>query len=382
MLFLVGKSISYAQVEGPCADSLARANSEFEFGRFYNLPKILEGCLNKGFTKEQRIQAHYLLTRNAIFLDKSEMADANFLSLLKIDPEYRVDTENDPIEIVYLSKNFVTTPIISLNLNGGSNFSTIDLINDYSTSNADSIRQSYDIKWGFQIGGGSELHFSNALSLGVNINFSYKQYGHREYFFETSFLREDISQDISDESKYQMEQIWIDLPLFFKYTFNRYPYLRPYVTAGFQFNYLLNSRSLNSEMINIEPTNDNSDLTATTVSEPPFNTNELFDKFNNSLVFGVGSMYRIKYNYIFVEFQYSPGLTNIANVNNRFPLGESGSYNYPINLPLGRVQDDIRLNTFKINVGYILPKYKPRKKDALTIRDFFENLSKKGEGDD
>ena len=39
---------------------------------------------------------------------------------IKLDPEYNIDEENDPIEIVFLSKKFKTTPIFEFTiLKGG-----------------------------------------------------------------------------------------------------------------------------------------------------------------------------------------------------------------------------------------------------------------------
>ena len=94
-----------------CQEVLQQARESFDAGNFYEIPAKLKPCLDRGFNRSQRIQAYYLLTRTYLMIDDPISAENSYLELLRLDPEYDIDEDQDPIDIVYLSRKFTTTPI-------------------------------------------------------------------------------------------------------------------------------------------------------------------------------------------------------------------------------------------------------------------------------
>ena len=60
-------TISIAQDQ--CAVALSEAEDKYDQGRLYEIPEILESCLEYGFSKEEKIRAYRLLTLSYLFLD-------------------------------------------------------------------------------------------------------------------------------------------------------------------------------------------------------------------------------------------------------------------------------------------------------------------------
>src|SRR5271154_2886847 len=100
-----------------CEQTLNQATSEFTSGHFYEIPGLLKPCLDRNdFTNEQRVRAYLLLCQAYLIVDDPIAAEDSYLKLLKADPEYVATKEKDPIEIVYLSSKFTSTPIFTPHL--------------------------------------------------------------------------------------------------------------------------------------------------------------------------------------------------------------------------------------------------------------------------
>jgi hypothetical protein len=97
-------------------------------------------------------------------------AENSFLALLAVDPEYRV-SPNDPIELVYLSRQYITTPITSYALKLGGNISTVTVLNQNSVE-ANPIDISYRPRGGFNLQGAFDLHFNKVVSLMIEAELS------------------------------------------------------------------------------------------------------------------------------------------------------------------------------------------------------------------
>ena len=108
-----------------CEEKIKHANTEFEHGRYFNAPKILEKCLNAEITNEQKVRAYHLLTQAYILLGEKKLADESYLNLLRASPEYVATDQHDPIDVVYISRKFTTSPIFEhffkFGLNGNLN---------------------------------------------------------------------------------------------------------------------------------------------------------------------------------------------------------------------------------------------------------------------
>jgi hypothetical protein len=92
---------------------------------------------------------------------------------------------------------------------------------------------------------------------------------------------------------------------------------------------------------------------------PEISTTELRNQFNYSLLLGAGISYKIGLNYLVFEARYSNGMMNMVNSENRWR--EDFAEGRALKFPSGHVDDDFKLNSVAIFVGFVKPLYKPRK---------------------
>ncbi|MDH5597544.1 MAG: outer membrane beta-barrel protein [Cyclobacteriaceae bacterium] len=344
---------SKAQVGTPCTIALTEAQSEFEHGHFYEIPEMVADCLNKGFSREQKITAYLLLTRTYLFLDNKQKAEESYLKLLKLNPEFTVDEDNDPIDLVFLNKKFTTSPIFSLNFKSGGNLTSVKTIQE-NPSDGNPLGLSEKIPGGgFQGIVGVDLHFGDYFSLGTEIGYVYKT---RKF--------EDVIH-LNDRLFVNENQTWFDVPVFIKYTYPRAQW-RPFGYVGIMGNFLINS-SATIRSVNV--------LNQTeTPYEESFDFTPLRKNLNKSLFLGGGIMYKINYNYLLFEVRYVGGMNDILNEKNMFLLVDD-NYVWKANFAGQYVPDNERQNNIQFTIGFHKPIYYPRKKDKMTIRDIFNKKS-------
>ncbi|MDH5397755.1 MAG: outer membrane beta-barrel protein [Cyclobacteriaceae bacterium] len=350
----------FGQGEVGCVENLNSANEEFDAGHFYNVPRLLNDCLKgNGLTREQKLQAYYLLTRTYLYLDVPDSADYSYLEFLRIDPEYQAEESRDPIDIVYLAEKFTTSPVFSLWGKGGANLNQAIVVHPWGIGNTSLSEENYKIGGGFQLSGGAELHLGDYFSVGIDL-----RTGLNEYTFSEGLFSDD-SVHTRDRS------IWGDVPVFVKYTYKGKQY-SPYILAGFESNFLMSSKLIIPEFMNIEGAK------SETSQEPKIDMMKGRNFYSKSLLFGAGVLYKVGYNYICLELNYSTGLDNLSRPEGKYDgitvEAEDGIYkrlNYHVPGKFGYVDDDFRLNHFRLNIGFVKPLYKPRKKDKFTLRDLF-----------
>jgi hypothetical protein len=322
-----------------CAETLNQAQQQFDDGHLYSIPSVLKPCLDNGFNKTQKIEAFLILTRTYLLIDDPISAEDSYLKLLALDPEYRIDRENDPVDIVYLDEKFTTTPIFILFGRIGLNASNASEISNYGVDNTDLTRESYNAVLGFNIGGGTELNITDNFSFGLELDFSSKAYEYKNTLFEG-----DLQTLIERQTS-------LEVPVFVKYRthFNK---IQPFVYGGISFQYLL---SANAEVSLIDRyITGEGDVTEFSITGPNENLNDMRNSFNKNIIGGIGLNYRIGYSYIFVDARYSFGMNNIVKSDKQYS-SRSLLYNYAF------VDDFKRINTVSLSFGYIKPLYKPRK---------------------
>ncbi len=340
--------------KGNCLETLTLAQENFDAGRLYSIPNILKPCLDNGFNKSQRIQAFWLLTRTYLFIDDPISAEDSYLKLLKLDPEYKIDDESDPIDMVYLSKKFKTTPIFVLFGKLGFNVTNASVIQNFGADNTDLSNESYSGSVGFQFGTGVEWNINDSWSVGLGIDFTNRRYSYNNTLFE--FDTQEFSED----------RISVDIPAYVKYRRKINKFI-PYVYAGYTQHIMLSS---DGELtLTDRASGNNENLTEFPVTGPSEDLTDIRQRFNRSLIFGLGSTYRIKYNYVFLEVRYSYGMNNIVDVDEQYS-NDLLLYTYAF------VDDDKRLNTVAVNFGFIKPLYKPRKIGERIRKGLFKNIFK------
>lgn len=345
-VFIILSLVVEVQGQGACTQTLNQAQDQFEEGHLYEIPAMLKECLDKGFSNQEKIQAYWLLTRTYLIIDDPISAENSYIELLKLDPEYQIDEENDPIEIVYLSKKFKTTPIFEFTiLKAGINSSKPSIIHQYGAYSANSNSESYASGYRFQMGPAVDYNINDNFSLSLEILFALKSY------------KSDITYFTRDVLKYTENQIWIDFPLYVRYE-RQYGKWSPYVYVGYSANLLLSATATSSF--------ENDEISGSRTSD--INNLKIKDQrnfFNTSWLAGFGTRYRIGYRYLSLEARFNGGLSNLLNKTNQFPAVSdpqiSGNvYNSDLIFQNPRVDSDFRLNSVSVMLGYVWPIYKPR----------------------
>jgi hypothetical protein len=356
-------SVSYAQETSSsdntdCEQILIQADDEFNAGRFYGIPSLLNTCLdNGGFSNEQLVRAYLLLTQAYLILDDPIAADDSYLKLLEADPEYVANTARDPIDVYYLSKKFTSVPIFTPHLRIGGNTSLPRTLHPINTS-ATPLNSKDILKVGFQFGGGIDWNLNNHWSICAEGNFSYK-----------ALKSETTGFFDADEQLIIEKQNWFDIPLYVKYSDDS-GRIRPFGYAGFAINMLLSARGPDWEFVNNNSDAEGSAKTADGSTEVLSSKRNFL---NQSIVFGGGAKYKIGKDFIYADVRYMVGLSNVTDVENNY-YSDDGSFD-PAGPKYAYVSDLFRLDNFSLSFGYIHPIYNPRKKSKPRFSTLFRKKS-------
>ncbi len=345
LIFLTLSFPAFAQDQ--CSITLSQAEDMYDLGRLYEIPDMIKPCLQEGFTKEQKIRAYRLLTLTYLFLDYYKEADSTYLKLLNLAPEYNVNDELDPMEIINHHDKFTTKPIFYLTLGKvGINASYANVMTDYSLSMTGDGSKKYSTVVGFHAGFGAEMVIYRNLHLSGEFMVTNKKIHLSDTHWD--FYSTDMDLARTD----------IELPLLLKYNFFRNK-ISPFIEAGIspsmlvdasiqniQGNYLVNAGGIDEEVFPVQP-------------RPEITSTRLNTTFNYSLLFGGGINYKIGLNYLVFEARYSVGMQNTIKPYDRWRLDDSDLRD--LKFPTGHVYDDFKLSNLSFFIGYVKPLYKPRK---------------------
>ncbi len=343
-----------------CAANLNQAQDAFDNGHLYGIPALLNECINKG-SKQDKIEAFRLLTLTYLYIDDPIAAQNSFLSLLKLDPEYRVDSTNQ-VELLYLSKEFISTPIVSWRARGGINLSNISSISDNGSNNSNLNTGKYEWGVGWSAIGSLDIHYSKLFSFSIESEFSYSSFKYFDFFFNN----ENGIQNSKDKLSLNEKSWNYSMPLSFKITYPGKKFY-PYAYAGYSPNYSIVTNT-NAEYINNEK--------GAIKTEDKLNITSIRNHFSHSAIVGIGLKRRINYQHVFLDVRYKIGLTNrlVRDSQNNFEQDEDIN---KYSLVYLQQDNDFRQNELSVTVGYIWPKYKPRKRKSVTSKSFIENIFKK-----
>ena len=337
-----------AMGQNQCAESLIDAEGKYREGKLYDIPTILSECLENGFTKEEKIRAYRLMTLSYLFLDYEKEADETYLKLLGLSPEYKVNEELDPMELINHHAKFTTKPIFYLNpLKIGVNFSSVNVTSEFSLSSPIDTQDKYSAQVGFNAGFGAEMVIYQNIHLVAEFLITGETFHQQTTHWD--FYIADIDYSFT---KFQV-------PIMVKYNLFRGK-LNPFVSAGVSPVYVSESSVKNLEGVYRVAT-DIADVYEEfpVQPRPEISTTALRNQFNYSLLFGAGINYKIGLNYLVFEARYSNGMMNMVKTENRWR--EDFSEGRALKFPSGHVDDDFKLNNVSIFVGFVKPLYKPRK---------------------
>ena len=347
--------------ETDCEQILIQAADEFNAGRYYGLPSLLQNCIDKGnFSNEQKVRAYLLLAQAYLILDDPIAADDSYLKLLQADPEFEASISQHPIDIYYLSKKFIATPVFTPHLRIGFNTSLSRTIYPTNTSGTP-LDIKNPLKIGIQVGGGVDWNIDTHWSLCIEGNYAYKAFKKQsEYFFD------------SDQQTIVEKQNWLDIPMYIKYADDSGK-IRPFGYAGFAVNLLWSARGPDWLLKN---NNSDGKGSAQEANGPAEVLTPKRNLFNTSLVFGGGAKYKIGKDFVYADLRYMAGLTNLTNLENNY-YDKDGNFDLA-NTKYAEVSDLFRLDNLSISFGYIHPIYNPRKKSKPRLTTLFKKKKEVG----
>jgi hypothetical protein len=314
---------------------------------------MLKGCLDGGFSNEQKVRAYLILTQTYLILDDPIGADDSYLKLLKADPEYVANPARDPIDVYYLSKKFTTTPVFTPHIRLGFNVSQSRVIEEINTSGTPLDKRQI-VKPGIQFGVGFDWNINNHWSLCTEGNFAYK-----------SFKRESTAYSKNDVQIMQEKQSGFDIPLYIKYSDDSGK-IRPFGYAGVAINLM------SSAKVSLEFTDNslNSEVGIKQISVN--NENVLFKRnfFSQSLVLGGGTKYKLGRDFVYADLRYMVGLSNLTKADKNY-YGKEDEFD-PSITNYQFVSDFFRLDNLSLSFGYIHPIYDPRKKTKPRLSKLFK----------
>ncbi len=363
LFFVFVSTVLFSQhVNAQCSESLKKAQSSFDQGHLYGIPALLEKCLEKGFSDQDKLDAYQLLTLTYLYIDDPISAERSFLDLLALDPEYRVDSTGY-IELLHLSKEYITTPIVSFRARFGVNMSTVTVTKVNGPYNLNDNNEKYKVGFGYSAIGSMDIHFSKNISASIEGDFSY-----RTFKYQNTVYNVDGNSNAKDLINLNEKSYNIGLPISISYTKYGETYY-PYIYAGYspEYNIITNTDAVYTKRDN--------DLFLTT-EDKNLNLTSIRNRFVHSGIIGIGLKRRINYNYVFVDLRYKFGFTNRLNgdTQNNFEVNENIN-RYTL---LYQQQDnDFRQNEFTFTIGYMWPKYEPRKRKSVTAKSFISSVFKK-----
>lgn len=317
--------------ESSCVAKLKRAQELYELGKIVGLETQFLDCLEKGFNKEEKVQAYKLLVISNLYDDHLEKADDAFINLLKTDPEYKPNPVDDPKEFVHMFNKFRTEPIFSIGVKAGANLTSVNVLYTFGVNDADDIPGEYEGQYNIQFGLTSDILIKNNFQVNVEALIYQKKISYSADLY-------DFTQLQADE-----KQTWLEFPVSLKYNFTQTRF-RPYVNAGMSFGLLM---SAESELVRTISEKEN-------VTGPSVDVKDQRRTFIYSPFINIGGKYKVGYGYFFLDARFNLGIRNSVDTKDRY-INDELLYRY------GYLDDDYKLNNYTVSIGYIKNFYKPKK---------------------
>ncbi len=360
LLFILCTLQGFGQTGGECGLTLNSAEGEFNAGHFYAIPALLNACLTGDkLSREQKVRAYLLLSQVYLIIDDPNSAEDSYLKLLHVDPEYVANEVRDPIDVVYLSKKFTATPIFTPHVRAGFSTSIFRGIHSESTDPYGLSGQS-SLRLNVQLGAGLDWNITDNFSLCIEADFA-----SRAYKRQLSGIPGDDIQSLTSS------QLWVDAPLYVKYTDNSDRKLRPFGYFGFAANFLLSAKN-SFTYLDKKPSGSQS-LTEGPSEQVKYQHNIV----NRSWLIGGGVKYKFGKDFLIADLRYMGGLSNMVNGNQIYYADPSsvdknklGNPDYALSTDVTRYRfasDVFRLDNISLSFGYVHPIYDPRRvKNAKT----------------
>jgi hypothetical protein len=326
-------AISYfGNAQNNCVQNLRDARNAYDEGKLQDMPNLLSKCIDNGFTNEEKVEALRFLTLSYLFSEEQEKAEIAYLRLLKINPEFQVNEETDPTELIILSENYDTDPKFFYGLKLGSSYNFIDITEYYPVFNQ-AGRGSYEPPIGFGAGLFFQYPINDDFTANAEVHYNYRG----------TVLNRLIERAEGGSGGLQIiteNQQWIEMPLLINYKIPLVDKFLLEATAGPSLHYLLSS------YLSVQG------------GREEINNLDMIDFRNQLNVSGIlglrGNFKQLGRNYITVEALYQYRF--IEEVD--FDSPGRSQLNYDL-LQVAYAENQYKGHAFILRLGFRFPRFNP-----------------------
>lgn len=328
---LLAGTFSMAQQED-CAFKLREAQQLYNEGRIETVPGMLQPCIQRGFTQEERLQAFKLIILCEIYDDDQKNAHAEMLSFLKRYPEYEISPA-DPVEFRFIFEQYRTRSILDLGLLVGGNVSHGRISQPFSPFNLNEEKPRYTND-GIGLQAGAVLNFYANSRIQISLEPMYAQCKIQLEYKNTSI---DGFGGMTPDHFENQGYLYIPLSGTYEYPVNKF---RPYGRLGVMLGLMFDNNTSTSKGIFLGPDEENLDYR---------------NPLNYWIIAGTGTKYKLSKGYFYLDARYNLGLNKYLNSDgNRF---KQANHNW-----VYMYQDsDFRVNSFMVSFGYVRSFYNPKR---------------------
>jgi len=367
--------------DNECVRTLRKAQKAYDDGLIETVDNLIRPCLESGqLNKEEQLEGYKLIAMSHTYDGKDELAEAAMLQFLRLDPEYQLQPGVDPKEFSELYSNYHTSPLYTIGLYIGPNWSLVQSYKEFGAYNTENDKKDYKSKVGFQIGLRGTRYIYRGLNVHLDLTYVQNVFSYSQDILE-SYTNVDPNNEptLNPTKGVSIESIEthtaLSIPLSFSYSFMLQNQIRPYVMAGFETRIILSA----SNSIQKSPL----DPDIASIEIPDI---ENFKKQRNDLtfagIFGIGGKYKIKGGDVFVEARYHIGISEQVKRNEIDVNEDERLWNFY------QLDNDFTLDNLMFNIGFNKYLYKPRKmkepkrpKQEKAPKESKEKKSKKNKND-
>lgn len=338
LIFFSVKSFSQTAT---CAQTLRLARATYEQGRLHEIESQLKGCLETGFTKDEKqlkVEGYKLLCLSYIYLEEPEKADEAMLNILKADHDFQINPAIDPAEFIGLYNTFRSKPLFSFGLFVGPNASFPTVTENFAISSSAAGLGKYSTKVSVQIGLAFEKHLAGKFTAAPELSLSNRAFS----YSNPKLFTYDSSQNSSARGTGDIKQSWLDLNLLVQYKVGKRA-LNSYVSFGPNIGLLLNTTNALETKF----------TTGTVTSGPPIDFKSNHKSLGFSLIGAAGIKYKFGAVYITANVRYQFGLSKVIDVDKKSNPVATFDNLYSSNVYSQQ-------NT-AVLVGFIFPFFNPKK---------------------
>ena len=347
LMILAGLTPMLVKAQTSCTRQLTQARTIYAEGRIHEIEGILSGCLNDGFTDEEKTEAYRLLILSYIYLDEPGKADEAMLALLNHNHEFQINEQADPAEFINLYNTFRTWPIYLYGFKAGGTYSVANVQKLFGVNSSGSENTIYDAGLNFTAGLSFEKGFrARRVGLIGDLLFTNNQYlVKKEFSSDPVFdnLGNLIERDPFARAESTETKSWLSLDLAAYYRVLPKNKMDPRLFIGPSVSYLLTDMA---EIETIFP------LGGEPATGPDENLTKFRNRTNIGILAGINVRTKVGKNFLFFDARYIHGLVNITEFN----FDQSGLSTF-----YGYALDDVKISYFSVSIGLLFQKYNPKK---------------------